>query len=92
MSKDALERARGDGIPIEEHPAAKDQTDLELALDAAARGGATRIVVVSGGGGRFDHLLAGALALGRPVAEEVVIEAWLGDAWVAAVHGPGPRR
>ena len=35
VSKEALERARRAGIAIEEHPAAKDQTDLELALDAA---------------------------------------------------------
>ena len=89
VSKEALDRARTAGIPVEEHPAAKDQTDLELALDAAVAGGASHIVVVSGGGGRFDHLLAGALALARPADSELVVEAWLGDAWIAAIHGPG---
>ena len=33
----ARPRPAGAGIPVEEHPVAKDQTDLELAIDAAAR-------------------------------------------------------
>src|SRR5262245_44786147 len=48
VSKEALERARRAGIAVEEHPPAKDETDLELALDAAVGRGMTRIVVVSG--------------------------------------------
>lgn len=89
VSKEALARARAAGIAVEEHPAAKDQTDLELALDRAMERGARRIVVVTGGGGRLDHLLAGAMALAVPPAFGVTVEAWIGRAWLGVVHGPG---
>ena len=58
VSADALHRAEAQGAVLERHPAAKDATDLELALDAAVRRGAGRIVVLGGHGGRVDHLLA----------------------------------
>jgi thiamine pyrophosphokinase len=51
---------------IERHPAAKDATDLELALEAAARRSEHRVVAVGGGGGRADHLLANQLVLAAP--------------------------
>jgi thiamine pyrophosphokinase len=89
VSKEALDRARTAGIPIEEHPAAKDQTDLELAIDLATATGASRLVVVSGGGGRLDHLLAGLLALAVPAAQGCEVEAYVGAAHVVALHGPG---
>ena len=50
---------------VERHPADKDATDLELALRAAQRPGATRVTVVGAGGGRLDHFLANALAARR---------------------------
>jgi thiamine pyrophosphokinase len=89
VSKEALDEARRRGIPIEEHPPAKDQTDMELALAAAQAGGADHIVVVSGGGGRLDHLVGGLLALAGPAASATRVEAVIGSAWVAALHGPG---
>jgi thiamine pyrophosphokinase len=95
VTKEALHAARRRGIPVEEHPVAKDQTDLELAIEAAAAGGADHIVVVSGGGGRLDHLLGGVLALAAPVRSAagtpVTLEGIVGAAWVAALHGPGRR-
>jgi thiamine pyrophosphokinase len=36
----------------------KDETDTELALEALSEVGARRIMIVGGGGGRLDHLLA----------------------------------
>lgn len=89
VSEKALERARRAGVIIDEHPADKDQTDFELALAAAIDHGADHLVVVSGGGGRLDHLLAGAVALAVPAAAGVVVEAYIGPAWLAAVAGPG---
>ena len=62
----ALARARAAGVEIEQHPAAKNHTDLALAMDAAVTRGATRIVVVGGHGGRLDHGLANALLLAAP--------------------------
>ena len=60
----AVEAAAAAGTTVDRHPAEKDATDLELALDAAVARGARRIVVVDGGGDRLDHLL-GNLAAAR---------------------------
>ena len=77
------------GIPIELHPTAKDATDLALALLEARDLGAAQITVIAGDGGRLDHLLTGILLLADPQLSSVHIEAWIGDAWVRPVHGPG---
>ena len=47
-------------VRIERHSPDKDQTDLELALDAASEIDAGQVIVVGGSGGRIDHLLANA--------------------------------
>jgi thiamine pyrophosphokinase len=77
----AAERA---GVAVERHPAAKDATDLDLAVDAALARGARRLVVVTGSGDRFDHALAVALSLAAPRLAGVAVEAWIGPAhlWV----------
>jgi len=84
-----LEEAKAAGIPIELHPTAKDATDLALALLEARDLGATQLTVIAGDGGRLDHLLIGVLALGDPELAGVQIDAWIGDAWVRPLHGPG---
>jgi thiamine pyrophosphokinase len=82
------------GGHVERYPEAKDATDLELALAAAA--GRTppprRIVVLGSAGGRLDHLLGGALLLAAPAwagadATRVpLIEARLGPATVTVIR------
>lgn len=49
------------GAQLQRHPAEKDQTDLELALQAAEGAGAGAVVVLAGLGGRWDHSLANLL-------------------------------
>jgi thiamine pyrophosphokinase len=85
-----LEAARAAGAEIELHPAAKDATDLELAVDAAAGAGATRVVVVGGTGGRLDHFLANALLLASPAFAHLEIEAYFGLGHVSVTHGGRP--
>jgi thiamine pyrophosphokinase len=77
----AAERA---GTEVQRHPAAKDATDLDLALDAARARGADRLVVVTGTGDRFDHALAVALSLAADRLAGAAVEAWIGPAhlWV----------
>lgn len=59
----ALERA---GVAFEVHPHEKDQTDAELALDAAVQRGADEIVVVGAfAGPRLDHVVGNLLLLGH---------------------------
>ncbi len=89
ISPSALEEAKAAGIPIELHPTAKDATDLALALLEARDLGATQVTVIAGDGGRLDHLLTGILALADPELAGVQIDAWIGNAWVRPLHGPG---
>jgi thiamine pyrophosphokinase len=82
----SLAEAADAGAAIEQHPAAKDATDLELALDAARATGARRIHVLGGHGGRLDHLLANVLVLARPELAEITVTARMGMARVAIVR------
>lgn len=45
-------------VTIHRHPEDKDHTDLDLALELANREQPSRVVVVGGTGGRFDHELS----------------------------------
>jgi thiamine pyrophosphokinase len=75
IGDDRLAALAADGVTIRRVPAAKDESDTELALLEAIARGADEIVVVGAlGGVRFDHALAnvGLLAMprldGRPTA------------------------
>jgi thiamine pyrophosphokinase len=72
---------------VERHPAAKDATDLELALDAALRLEPERILVVGSAGGRLDHLLGSLLLLAADAYAGVQVDAQLGRAAVHVVRG-----
>jgi thiamine pyrophosphokinase len=54
------------GVRFIVHPAAKDETDLELALRLAAQEEAAEIVVMGGFGGRLDQTIANVLLLTLP--------------------------
>jgi thiamine pyrophosphokinase len=87
-----LERA---GVPVERHPVDKDASDLELALLAARRRGATAITILGAlGGARFDHELANVLLLADPGPDvrDAEVEIRQGTTLVVALHGPGARR
>lgn len=86
VSTDALASARAAGVPVDEHPAAKDATDLELAMLAARARGARRITVVGGGGGRHDHLIANALVLAADAFADVAVDALVGTALLTVVR------
>jgi thiamine pyrophosphokinase len=81
-----VEAASADGAEIVRHPTAKDATDLELAMDEACARGARKLVVVGGGGGRFDHLVANVLLLGSPRFAGVTVEALVPGARVTVIH------
>ena len=67
------------GLEVERSPAAKDESDAELAMIAALARGATHVTILGAlGGRRFDHALAnvGLLALPDPaVAEAELLDA-----------------
>jgi thiamine pyrophosphokinase len=66
ISEHGLAHAEAAGVAIDRHPASKDATDLELALEAAVARGATAIDIYGGEEGRIDHLLAVAVGLTQP--------------------------
>lgn len=81
VSPEGLDAA---GQKVERHPADKDASDLTLALRAAARRGAQRVVVVGGNGGRIDHLLTNSAVLTSDEFASQRIE-WLVGAATAVV-------
>ena len=85
-----VDAAAASGTTIERHPAEKDATDLELAFDAARARGASRIVVVDGGGDRLDHLLGNLALLASPALAGVQVEAYAGTARLAVARGGEP--
>jgi len=86
-SPDVVARAEAGATTVERHPAEKDATDLELALDRALSMSPERIVVLSGDGGRLDHLFSTLLLLGSSRYESVEIDAFIGGARVYVVRG-----
>jgi thiamine pyrophosphokinase len=83
---DALAAAEADGARIERHPAAKDQTDLELSLRRAVERAPAEVVVIGGHGGRLDHLLGNAMVLAAPELAAVRVRAYLGTAQLHVVR------
>jgi len=71
-----LAAAVGRGSKKEMHPANKDRTDLELAIDAALGTGAGKLLIVGAHTGRLDHLL-GAMGLFAATATRVDEIMWI---------------
>jgi thiamine pyrophosphokinase len=79
------------GVPIERTRPDKDESDTELAIDAALRLGADGVVIVGAlGGPRIDHALAnvGLLAMPELTGRSAVILD--GRSRVQLVRAPGP--
>ena len=86
-SPEAVAAAERAGVRIERHVAEKDETDLELALDAAIDLEPARILVLAGRGGRLDHELSSLLLLCSEKYAGVQIDALVGEAKVHVVRG-----
>ncbi|WP_019008318.1 thiamine diphosphokinase [Deinococcus aquatilis] len=67
--------------PREVHPAAKDETDAELAVRVALKRGATVLVFIGAFGGRFDHTAALMLGGIRRAREGWPVILTSGDEW-----------
>lgn len=80
------------GVPVERHPAAKDATDAELAVQRAVAAGADEIVVLGAlGGDRLDHQLANLLFLADPELAARDLRIVRGGIVARALHA-GERR
>jgi thiamine pyrophosphokinase len=79
------------GAQVHRHAAAKDATDLELALALAAARRPRRIVVVGSDGGRLDHVLGNLLIVGAPAwagvdAAGIEVIGWFGAGKVTVIR------
>jgi thiamine pyrophosphokinase len=61
-----LKEIQQQGIPIQRFPPAKNETDLELGINAALAQGCRCIRIACAGGGRLDQLLGNLALLFRP--------------------------
>ena len=76
------------GVPIRRHPADKEATDTELAVRAAADGGASEIVLLGAlGGERLDHEMANLLMLVDPDLVTVPARIVRGPTTIRGLHG-----
>ncbi len=73
-----LEQKHAEFIP---HPRAKNETDLELALNLALERGAEHVTVLGASGGRADQFIANVLLLTR--VPQVVMADRTGEMWAA---------
>ena len=92
----SIAAAEAAGAIVHRHPADKDATDIELALglvidELVPAAGIESLLVVGGGGGRLDHLLADVLILTAPTLATVEVTAHLGEATLTVVR-PGDGR
>ncbi|HEY9057149.1 MAG TPA: thiamine diphosphokinase [Aurantimonas sp.] len=91
-SSPAVPAVQASGIPRETFPGDKDQTDGELAIEAAIARGATRLLLVGAlGGPRSDHAFAHLILAQRFAARGLDVELFDGreHGWPLS---PQPRR
>jgi thiamine pyrophosphokinase len=81
---EALEAA---GVPVQRHPARKDETDLELALRLALAEGARDVSILGALGGRWDQTLANLLLLAHPDLRSMRVRLLDGTQQVYLVQG-----
>ena len=83
--------AEASGPPIRRAPAAKDESDAELALLAAVSEGATRVTVLGAfGGPRLDHALANVWLLAHPALHGIDVALLDARTRASLLSAPGP--
>jgi thiamine pyrophosphokinase len=80
LDEDARDVLTARGVQVERHPANKDVTDLDLALDACRRRGIDQVTVCGISGARLDHELValGSLAGACDLAPLIVAAGFTG--------------
>jgi thiamine pyrophosphokinase len=91
LGEDGLAALVAAGVPIERTRQDKDESDTELAIDAALRLGAVGVVIVGAlGGPRIDHALANLGLLAMPALDARTAVILDGRSRVSLVRAPGP--
>lgn len=91
LGEDELAALVAAGIPVERTRYDKDESDTELAILAALRLGADRLVIVGAlGGPRFDHALANIGLLAMPELAATPATIVDGRSRIGLLRAPGP--
>ncbi len=91
LGEDGIAALAAAGVPVERSRPDKDETDVELAVDAAVARGAPGIVIVGAlGGERIDHGLANVALLARTDLADRPASLLDARSRVSLVRGPGP--
>jgi thiamine pyrophosphokinase len=91
IDPEQLTQLRATGIPVDLVAADKDQSDTELAIDAAVAAGADEVIVLGAfGGPRLDHAIANLTLLAHPALGARPAVLLDGSARVRLVRAPGP--
>lgn len=77
------------GVPFERHPAAKNETDLELAVLRVLERGAASLVLAGALGGRLDMTLGNLLLLADPRLAHARVEIWHEGSTTRLLRPPG---
>lgn len=80
------------GVRFMVHPAQKDQTDLELALEVAAQEQPDEIIVLAALGNRWDQTLANCLLLALPAVRHLPVRLVDGAQEIRLIHGEAALR
>ena len=90
VSEDAQRELERAGAKLERFPTEKDQTDGELAVDAAVERGADEIVVVGAfGGPRLDHMAGNLMLLAHDDLAAIDVALVTERATFRSILGPG---
>jgi thiamine pyrophosphokinase len=82
-----VRRLEASGSRVERYPVDKDETDFELALDAAFSRRPRRLVALGSSSGRLDHVFAQLTVLAARIPEGVEVDANFGSARAHVVRG-----
>lgn len=82
----AMDWAKRSGAVVDSHPADKDATDLELAMELVLRR-VQAVHVLLPTGGRLDQAMASLAVLASPLWAALDVTATVGEAHVAVVRG-----
>lgn len=92
ISAGLLSRLGSAGVTVDRHPADKDASDTELAIETAIADGATEIVVLGATGGlRLDHELANVLLLADPALTSRDVRMVHGTTAIRVLRGRAAR-
>ncbi len=89
LTEEDLEEIKAEKIPLQRFPREKDETDLELAINASVARGSRSIRIVGANGGRLDQELGILFQLQRPDLANIDarLEDGRAEAWLLRTEG-----